>query len=148
VSSQESSYSFTTKIANDLFTIRGDTFDELVVNLSNVSNVASVKHLIDILTGAAPQSLSTEQVAVTNVTAAFDGTFTSTPTPPSAVVSGTPSLGGKSCSHGPMTPRQGTGKDGKIWRGYFCNAAKDAVDKCKNIYIYPSMPEWHTFVAG
>lgn len=141
--SSESNYSFTTKLGNDLFTVRADTFDELVVNLSNVSNVSGVKHLVDVLTGAAPQPIATEQVAVANVTAAFPAAVvTSAPATPAAAI------GGRTCIHGPMTPKQGTGKDGKIWRGYFCSAAKDAVDKCKNQYIYPSSPEWHTFVAG
>jgi hypothetical protein len=146
--SSESNYSFTTKLGNDLFTVRADTFDELVVNLSNVTNVAGVKHLVDVLTGAAPQAIPVEQAAVANVTSVFNADVVSAPATPAATVSGTPSITGRSCNHGPMTPRQGTGKDGKIWRGYFCGAAKEATDKCKNIYIYPSMPEWHTFVAS
>jgi hypothetical protein len=40
-------------------------------------------------------------------------------------------LGGKNCPHGKMTAIQGTGKDGKTYRGYFCPAPKGAFDKCK-----------------
>jgi hypothetical protein len=59
----------------------------------------------------------------------------------------TPSLGGKNCPHGKMTAIQGTGKDGKMYRGYFCPAPKGAFDKCKNAYVRIGTPEWNTFVA-
>jgi hypothetical protein len=45
-----------------------------------------------------------------------------------------------------MTAIQGTGKDGKIYRGYFCPAPKGALDKCKNQYVNAGSPEWSTFV--
>ena len=56
-----------------------------------------------------------------------------------------PALGGKACPHGRMTAIQGTGKDGSIYRGYFCAAAKGALDKCKNVYVRMGTPEWNTF---
>lgn len=147
--SSESNYSFTTKIGNDLFTVRGDDFPTFIANLASAEAVPGVRHLVDILNGVAPSGIPFEQSAVAAVTNAFpDATVVSAPaipTPPAGI----PSVsGGRSCNHGKMTARQGTGKDGKIWRGYFCNAPQGATDKCKNIYIYPSMPEWHTFVAG
>ena len=57
-----------------------------------------------------------------------------------------PSIGGKNCAHGKMTAIQGTGKDGKLYRGYFCAAPKGALDKCKNQYARIGTPEWNTFV--
>jgi hypothetical protein len=45
-----------------------------------------------------------------------------------------------------MTAIQGTGKDGKIYRGYFCPAPKGALDKCKNQYVNAGSAEWSTFV--
>lgn len=141
--SSESNYSFTTKIGNDLFTVRGDDFATFIANLASAEAVPGVHHLVDVLNGVVPSNISAEVAAVAAVTSAFpDSTVTSAPAIPNA------SIGGRSCAHGKMTPKQGTGKDGKIWRGFFCNAAQGAPDKCKNIYIYPSMPEWHTFVAS
>jgi hypothetical protein len=46
-----------------------------------------------------------------------------------------------------MTAIQGTGKDGQMYRGYFCAAPKGAIDKCKNQYVRAGSPEWATFVA-
>ena len=53
---------------------------------------------------------------------------------------------GRSCVHGKMTAIQGAGKDGKPYKGYFCPQAKGSFDKCKNQYIFPTAPEWNTFV--
>lgn len=58
----------------------------------------------------------------------------------------TASIGGKACPHGKMTAIQGTGKDGRTYRGYFCPAPKGAIDKCKNAYVRVGTPEWNTFV--
>jgi len=150
--SNESNFSFTTKInGQDLFTIRGDDYDEFLRNAALAGSVPAVSHLINLLDGSAP---ITEQ-AINTVQSVFPGStvITSAPvaatavaTAPSAVA--TDSGGGKSCAHGRMTAKQGTGKDGKTWRGYMCPAPQGATDKCKNIYIYPNQPEWHTFVAG
>jgi hypothetical protein len=138
----ESNFSFTTKINGaDLFTVRGNTYDEYVNNLTQVYNIPAVRYLLDSLNG-----MSNEE-AVQAIVDVFDAQVVSTPAP--AVVTPTPTVGGgKTCKHGVMKARQGTGKDGKIWRGYMCNAPQGALDKCKNIYIYPNMPEWHTFVAS
>jgi hypothetical protein len=59
-----------------------------------------------------------------------------------------PSINGRNCPHGRMTSIQGTGKDGQMYRGYFCPAPKGAIDKCsKNQYVRAGSPEWATFVA-
>ncbi len=39
-----------------------------------------------------------------------------------------------------------TGKDGSMYRGYFCPAPKGAFDKCKNVYLKTSDSAWNTFV--
>lgn len=54
--------------------------------------------------------------------------------------------GGRNCPHGRMTPIQGTGKDGMLYKGYFCPAPKGAFDKCKNQYIKSTDPNWNTFI--
>ena len=138
--SNESNYSFTTKInGSDLFTVRGDTYDEYLNNLTQVYHIPAIAHLVDLLAGK--QSLADPVAAVVE---AFDATVVTPPV--QATVTAVP--GGRNCKHGAMKARQGIGKDGKVWRGYMCMGEKDATDKCKNIYLNPSMPEWHTFVAS
>ncbi len=58
----------------------------------------------------------------------------------------TTTLGGRNCPHGKMTAIQGTGKDGSMYRGYFCPAPKGAFDKCKNVYLKTTDAAWNTFV--
>ena len=54
--------------------------------------------------------------------------------------------GGRNCPHGRMTAIQGTGKDGSMYRGYFCPAPKGSFDKCKNVYLKTTDSAWNTFV--
>ena len=150
--SNESSFSFTTKIGNgnDLFTVRGDTFDEFLQNATLAYQVPAVKFVIDMLSGAEiDRAVSVIQdtlggSVVAAAAPAFNNVVaaTVTPTPAPATVNG------RTCTHGVMSARQGVGKDGKTWRGYMCPAPQGATDKCKNVYIYPNQPEWHTFVAS
>lgn len=151
--SNEASFSFTTKVngGTDLFTVRGDTWDEFNLNLMNASNNLGVRMLLDSLNG------NPESEAVATITNTLGGTVVTQPAPafqPAVAANVTPAPpanptpgGGRACMHGKMTAKQGIGKDGKTWRGYMCPAPQGATDKCKNVYIYPNMPEWHTFVA-
>ena len=50
---------------------------------------------------------------------------TSLPVQPSANV----------CKHGPMVYREGVNAQGKSWKGYMCNSAKGAPDKCQTIWV-------------
>jgi hypothetical protein len=152
--SNEASFSFTTKIngGTDLFTVRGDTYDEFTANLMNAYNNVGVRMLLDTLNG------NPEADAIATITNTLGGTVVAQPAPafqPAVAANVTPAPpanptpgGGRACVHGQMIAKQGTGKDGKTWRGYMCASPQGATDKCKNVYIYPNMPEWHTFVAS
>lgn len=65
----------------------------------------------------------------------------------SPIDNSTTTLGGRNCPHGKMTAIQGTGKDGSMYRGYFCSAPKGSFDKCKNVYLKTTDAAWSTFVA-
>jgi hypothetical protein len=45
-----------------------------------------------------------------------------------------PASSANSCKHGAMKYREGVGDKGP-WKGYFCQAPKGALDKCKNVYV-------------
>ena len=64
----------------------------------------------------------------------------------SPIDNSTTTLGGRNCPHGKMTAIQGTGKDGSMYRGYFCPAPKGSFDKCKNVYLKTTDSAWNTFV--
>jgi hypothetical protein len=148
VASTEAPISITVKTpAGSLVTIRaehGDELDQLVATTLEAVRSA-VTELESAVRGAsAPVSAP---MAPAQVAAALGASIIDNTPADNGGWSGAPSLGGKNCPHGKMTAIQGTGKDGKTYRGYFCPAPKGAFDKCKNQYVRAGSAEWNTFVA-
>lgn len=149
MASTEAPISITVKTAaGSLVTVRaenGDDLDHLVASSLDALRSAVVE-LEGVVRNGAPASqapLAPAQVAAALGASIIDNT----PVDNWATAPAAPSLGGKACPHGKMTAIQGTGKDGKTYRGYFCPAPKGAFDKCKNVYVRAGSPEWNTFVA-
>ncbi len=152
MASTEAPISITVKTpAGSLVTVRaehGDELDQLVATTLEAVRSA-VTELESAVRGAsAPVSapMAPAQVAAALGASIIDNTPVAAPVDNWSSAP-TPSLGGKNCPHGKMTAIQGTGKDGKMYRGYFCPAPKGAFDKCKNVYVRAGSPEWNTFVA-
>lgn len=149
MASTEAPISITVKTpAGSLVTIRaehGDELDQLVsLSLDAVkSAVTELEAAVRGVTTPAAPALAPAQVAAVLGASIVD----TQPTDNWSTQPAAPSLGGKACPHGKMTAIQGTGKDGKTYRGYFCPAPKGAFDKCKNDYVRVGTPEWNTFVA-
>jgi hypothetical protein len=148
VASTEAPISITVKTpAGSLVTVRaehGEDLDHLVANSLEALRSAVVE-LEAAVKGVAP--VAAAPMAPAQVAAALGASIIDNPAPAENSWASAPSLGGKSCPHGKMTAIQGTGKDGKTYRGYFCPAPKGAFDKCKNLYVRAGSPEWNTFVA-
>ena len=147
MASTEAPISITVKTAaGSLVTVRAEHADELdnLVASSLEALRSAVVELEGVVRNGAPaaQPMAPAQVAATLGASIIDNTPAD-----NGGWSAAPSLGGKNCPHGKMTAIQGTGKDGKTYRGYFCPAPKGAFDKCKNQYVRAGSPEWNTFVA-
>ena len=151
MSSTEAPISITVKsAAGSLITVRAETgeqLDNLVAEALAAITSAYTELEAAVKNFASPAPMSANQVAASLGASIVDNT------PAPAVVAdawantSAPSIaGGRSCPHGKMTAIQGTGKDGKLYRGYFCPAPKGAFDKCKNVYARVGTPEWNTFV--
>ena len=151
MASTEAPISITVKTpAGSLVTIRaehGDELDQLVsLSLDAVkSAVTELEGAVRGVTTPAAPAMAPAQVAAVLGASIVDTQPADSWATPSAAAA--PSLGGKACPHGKMTAIQGTGKDGKTYRGYFCPAPKGAFDKCKNEYVRVGTAEWNTFVA-
>ena len=149
--STESNYSFTTKVNGDLFTVRGDDFAGFIGRLGESSHIPAIQNLLDVLSGTVE---ITEQQAVANVTAAFNGTVIPTPpaipvavapvAPPVAPPSAGFAVGGSVpvCGHGQMIGRKGAGAKGE-WRGFFCPTPKGTPDQCSPQFVNKKQPEWN-----
>ena len=148
MASTEAPISITVKTpAGSLVTVRAEHGDELDQVISSALDAikSAVTELEAAAKGVTPvqnQPMAPAQVAASLGASIIDNT---------PVASGgwgsAPSIKGRNCPHGKMTAIQGTGKDGQMYRGYFCAAPKGAIDKCKNQYVRAGSPEWATFVA-
>lgn len=144
--SAESNFSYTTKIGNDLYTVRGDNYDEFLSNLVASGTVPAIRHLLDVLDGSSVASPDTAAVAAVAaslggsvVNDPFGGTFD--PVPPQ----GGASAGDRTCSHGVMIKRTGQGAKGE-WRAWFCPTPKGTADQCKPQFADRKSPaEWNAF---
>jgi hypothetical protein len=139
VASTEAPISITVKTAaGSLVTVRAEDSHELdnTVAMSLAAIASAVTELESAIRGA---SAPVPQMTAASVAASLGASIISEDI-------GAPSIGGRNCPHGRMTPIQGMGKDGKPYKGYFCPAPKGAFDKCKNQYINIQSPEWNTFV--
>lgn len=147
--SSESNFSYTTKINNDLLTVRGDTFDDFLANAIALGTVPAISALIGILDGSVPQTQ--ERAAISAVETAlgatalppavdpFGGSFAPVAPPAGA------SAGDRTCSHGVMVKRTGQGAKGE-WRAWFCPTPKGTADQCKPQFADRKNPaEWAAF---
>ena len=161
MSSTEAPISITVKSpAGSLITVRAETgnqLDNLVVEALDAIKGAVAELEAAAKNQSSPAPMTPAQVATTlgasiiNTEVKETGnTYLaqeySTPTNSWASTSAPSVGGGRACPHGKMTAIQGTGKDGKMYRGYFCPAQKGAFDKCKNVYVRIGTADWNTFV--
>ena len=141
--SSESTFSFTTKVNGDLFTVRGDDFDSFLKNIMSVSNVTGIQSLVDAIEGKV-----TESAAIAAMQAAMGATVIQAPTaftpvaPPT--IASTPPVGEKTCVHGVMVKRTGNGAKGE-WRAFFCPTPKDTPDQCQAQFAKRGSAEWNSF---
>jgi len=138
VSHTEAPISITVKTAaGSLVTVRAEHGDQL--DLLLVNGLEAIKSATTELESAIKGSSAPTPTA-TAIASSLGASIISTD-------NSTASLGGgRNCPHGKMTAIQGTGKDGFLYRGYFCPAPKGAFDKCKNVYLKTSDAAWNTFV--
>ena len=149
MASTEAPISITVKTpAGSLVTVRaehGEDLDHTVLNSLDAikSAVTELEAAVKGVTPVASAPMAPAQFAAALGASIIDNS----PASEDGGWSGAPAIGGKACPHGKMTAIQGTGKDGRMYRGYFCPAPKGAFDKCKNAYVRAGTPEWNTFVA-
>lgn len=150
----EANFSFTTKVGQDLLTVRGNTIDEFTVNLVGAAMVPAIGHLLSVLDGT--ESTLSEAAAVNTVATGLGGVVATDPFAPvapaptfnpSAPVAPAPtaSVGDRTCQHGTMVKRVGNGARGE-WRAWFCPTPKDTPGQCKPVFADKRNPaEWSAF---
>lgn len=144
-----------TKIGT-IFTVRADSAEELNANIMEVINFSvndSVLALEELLTGITPAVATAPTNPVDTVLAAVGGTVISTEShgvapvafaPVAPPVQASPAVGDKTCVHGVMVKRTGTGAKGE-WRAFFCPTPKGTADQCSAQFANRNTPEWNSF---
>lgn len=153
--SQEAPYSYTTKINNDLFTVRGENYDDFIKNLSNAQIVPAIGDLLATLEG----SPKTTAQAIATIEESYRGHVNvisdreerqpepQYQQPAAAIEEKTDKFGNKyvkgqpgtaACAHGPRIVKHGTSKAGKKYRALVC--VNDSPfgdwrsDKCETVW--------------
>lgn len=122
---------------------RADTVDEITELLESAvmhpTFIKNLEALEEALLGAQPVPAQPKQPSTVNavnlVAEKLGATIVQTGEAPS-----------RHCLHGKMTAIEGEGQWG-LYRGFFCPAPKGATNKCKNVYLKKTEPEWDSFVA-
>ena len=125
-----------------IFTVRGDTADELISNISDVVSQGINDHvgaLEELLLGAKPNAVAQVQASL-GATVIEEKKFA----PKAPPASSAPIVGGKTCLHGAMVKKTGTSAKGE-WRGFFCPTPKDTEGQCKPVFVRSGSAEWATF---
>lgn len=124
-----------------IFVVAGESFAEFETNLTSAVGQIDAESLLSTmaasLVGTGPTQTSVASAA-SNVAAAFPG---------AQVVNAAPSAAapaGRSCKHGEMTKRTGSGPKGP-WKAYMCPSPKGTPDQCEPTWIRRNDPEWNSF---
>ncbi len=139
--SSEASFSFTTKLNGDLFTIRGGTFGEFAANvgtvLENAQTVADKLAQVQAIGAAAPLVNAVVPVAPPPPAAAA-GWGAPPAQAPAPAFAPPPAAFAQAavprCNHGERKPVSKTGAKG-LWKAWFCPTDQHASDKCDPIWV-------------
>lgn len=125
-----------------IFTVRGDTAEELATNIGDVVSQGINDHigaLEELLLGSKPSAVAQVQASL-GATIVEEKKFA----PKAPPASSAPTAGGKTCVHGAMVKRTGSGAKGE-WRGFFCPTPKGTEGQCSPAFVRSGSAEWATF---
>lgn len=144
MSTTEAKYSFTTKINGDLFTVRGDSFDEFHTNLAHAgANLQAFITDVSVLQAAGHAApLVNNSTPAAPAWAAPQATGWEQASPPPAAANAAVPV----CAHGPRTPRAGNGTNGP-YKAWFCPTPKGTPGQCSPIFLNKGTPEYNAFPA-
>jgi hypothetical protein len=129
-----------------IFTVRGDTAEELATNIGSVVQQGINDHvgaLEELLLGATVSPAVAS--AVDTVVASLGGAvIEEAKFAPKAPPSSSSAVGGKTCVHGGMVKRTGNGAKGE-WRGFFCPTPKGTDGQCSPVFARQGSAEWQSF---
>lgn len=124
-----------------IFVVGGDNIDAFEQNLMAIVGADNTANLMDEMSRSLTGVADT-RAAVANVVAAFPGATVDHTAHPVGNANTSPAS--RSCVHGVMTKREGSGAKGP-WKGFMCPTPKGTADQCEPIFIRRGTPEWSSF---
>ena len=122
-----------------IFVVGGDDIDSFEQNIKAIVGADKAQDLLSEM-AASLTGAGTHAQAVANLQAGLGATVDHT-AHPTAGTNVAPT--GRSCNHGVMTPRSGSGAKGP-WKGFFCPTPKGTADQCSPIFIQRNDPAWNS----
>jgi len=134
-----SKYQVSSKLPDGrIFVIGGDTFDDFKRNLESALGNVDAEGLLTTMAGSIVGAPTSIAQAVANL-----APLGASPVEPQTFTPSTAPVG-RSCKHGPMTKRTGTGSKGP-WKAFMCPSPKGTPDQCDPQWIRRNDPEWSSF---
>jgi hypothetical protein len=125
-----------------IFVVSSETFTGFCEALEQVTGIEESQDVLKTMATSllgAPQSAVQ---AVNNIREAFGNVVIDHTAHPTQTNTSGPS--GKTCKHGPMTPRTGSGAKGP-WKAYMCPSPKGTPDQCEPEWLRRGEPAWNSF---
>ena len=125
-----------------IFVVASETYVDFCQALESVVGVEESQDLLTEMGKSLSGSPYNSSGAVENIRAGFPNTqvdHTAHPTQTSTV-----GPTGKSCKHGVMSQRTGSGAKGP-WKAYMCPSPKGTPDQCEPVWLRRGDAEWNSF---
>jgi hypothetical protein len=119
-----------------IFVVGGDDIDSFEQNLKGIVGAEKAQDILGEM-AASLTGAGTISQAVQNLQAGMGATVDHSAHP----VNPNTAPSSRSCGHGTMTPRSGSGAKGP-WKGYFCPSPKGTPDQCSPVFIQRNDPAW------
>lgn len=126
-----------------IFVVASETYAGFCEALESAVGLQESQDLLSEMAKSLAGAPSNLSQATENIRAAFPNAqvdHTAHPTQTATTVA----PAGKSCKHGVMSQRTGSGAKGP-WKAYMCPSPKGTPDQCEPVWIRRNDPDWNAF---
>jgi len=127
-----------------IFVVASETYAGFCEALESVVGVQESQDLLTEMGKSLIGSPTNASQAVENIRAAFPNAQVDHTAHPTQTPASTVGPTGKSCKHGMMSQRTGSGAKGP-WKAYMCPSPKGTPDQCEPVWLRRNDPEWNSF---
>jgi hypothetical protein len=127
-----------------IFVVAHETYTGFCEALETVVGVQESQDLLVEMGKALLGAPTNAAQAVENIRAAFPNAVVDHTAHPTQTPTSTVGPTSKSCKHGMMSQRTGSGAKGP-WKAYMCPSPKGTPDQCEPVWLRRNDPDWNSF---